>query len=185
MRSRHLVTMNSILQQHSEVEPSETRRKPRHKRMADLLMSSGHISELSPLAPETTLNPYIIWLPAASGSVQSTLDPERSASAELVMTVSALLRPLSSTGLTLGFLRRMPEDATSQSLPSIHRPPPPPAHCSPSAGLSVMDSLSSCDWQLVEAARYSVQICPGSSGRQGYHLSSVLILGLAHGISQV
>lgn len=145
MRSRHLVTMNSILQQHSEVEPSETRRKPRHKRMADLLMSSGHISELSPLAPETTLNPYIIWLPAASGSVQSTLGPERSASAELVMTVSALLRPLSSTGLTLGFLRRMPEDAASQSLPSIHRPLPPPARCSPSAGLSVMDSLSSCD----------------------------------------
>lgn len=75
MRSRHLVTTNSILQQHLEVELSETWRKPRHKRMADLLMSSGRTSELSPLAPETTLNPYIIRLPAVSGSVQSTLGP--------------------------------------------------------------------------------------------------------------
>lgn len=37
--------------------------------MADLLMSSGHASELRPLAPETTLVPYIIRLPAVSGSV--------------------------------------------------------------------------------------------------------------------
>lgn len=75
MRSGHLVTMNSILQQHLEVELSETWRKPRHKRMADLLMSSGRTSDLSPLATETTLNPYIIWLPAVNGSVQSILGP--------------------------------------------------------------------------------------------------------------
>ena len=86
-----------------------------------------------------------------------------------------LLGPLSSTGLTLGFLRRMPEDAASQSLPSIHHPLPPPAPCSLSASPSVMDSLSSCDWQLVEAARYSVQTCPGSSGRQGVSLGGAPI----------